>query len=402
MEVKTLVELYDVRPLENVLGVEIFRPGHVIYLCPEQTPKDAERQLRRYFSHRGNPATLQFLYTDTFDTRAILQLFRKILSEHPDAVLDITGGTDDVLFAAGLACAGSETPVVTYSRTKNRFYSIQHALFAQDIPCDITLSVEDCFLMAGGSMRKGRVDNSILSRYLDDFGPFFDVFLQFRPQWDRIVSYIQRISRAREDGSFSLAVQGDYAVKDERGSRLSAPEDALRALEKIRLISGLRIVPEESVSFCFRDPQIRAWLRDVGSVLELYVYKACLESGVFHDVRTSAVVDWNEDEKENAVSNELDVMCTRGIMPVFISCKTCAIRTEALNELAILRDRFGGEMARAAIVTAEPAGAAARNRAAELNIRVIDLKDLQEGSHVQGIRRMMNQAGPEEERGLIP
>ena len=64
------------------------------------------------------------------------------------------------------------------------------------------------------------------------------------------------------------------------------------------------------------------------------------------------------------------------------------IRTEALNELAILRDRFGGEMAQAAIVTAEPAGASARNRAAELNIRVIDLNDLQEGSLGQNISRL--------------
>ena len=96
---------------------------------------------------------------------------------------------------------------------------------------------------------------------------------------------------------------------------------------------------------------------------------ACLDTGLFNDVRTSAVVDWNGDDRDNAVSNELDVMCTRGITPVFISCKTCMIRTEALNELAVLRDRFGGEIARAAIVTAEPAGASARNRAAELNIR---------------------------------
>ena len=398
MEVRTLVELYDVRPLENVLGVEIFRPEHVIYICPEGTPRDAKAQLRRYFSHRGNRASLQFLHVNTFDTRAILRLLRRILSQHPDTVMDITGGTDAVLFAAGLACAETKVPVVTYSRTRNRFYSIQHAFSPRGVPCDLVLSVEDCFLMAGGSMREGRVDNSILFRYLDDFGPFFGVFLKFRPRWDRIVSYIQRVSPTREDGSFSLKAEGNYTVKGEHGARLDAPEDALQALEQIGLISGLRIVPEESVSFRFRDPRVRAWLRDVGSVLELYVYKACLDSGIFNDVRTSAVVDWNGNMNDSTVSNELDVMCTRGIMPVFISCKTCMIRTEALNELAILRDRFGGEMARAAIVTAEPAGAAARNRAAELNIRVIDLNDLEEGRLVGSICRMMNQADPESGR----
>ena len=392
MEVKTLVELLDERPLENVLGVEIFRPEEAVYVCPEGTPKYVKKQLRDYFSHRGIETSLRFLHVDVFDAQAILRLFRDILQEYPDAVMDITGGTDAVLFAAGVACAESGIRVVTYSRTKNRYFNIQNAPSVHNVPLDTVFSVGDCFLMAGGLMRRGRVDNGILAGYLDDMNPFFSVFLKHRTKWDKIVTYIQRVSAAREDGSFSLNVQGSYTVKGEHGARLTAPEDALRDLEQIRMIFDLEIVPEESVSFCFRDSQIRTWLRDVGSVLELYVYKACLDSDLFDDVRTSAVVDWNGDEKGPVVSNELDVMCTRGITPVFISCKTCMIRTEALNELAVLRDRFGGEIARAAIVTAEPAGAAVRNRAAELNIRVIDLNDLENGGIGQSIRSLMHRS----------
>ena len=389
MDVRILVELYDKRPLENVLGVEIFRPEKVIYICPEGLPEHARKELGDYFAHRGIGAELRFEPVNVYDTRAVLDLLRSVLGEYPDAVVDITGGTDAVLFAAGIACAGAKVPVVTYSRTQNSFYSIQNAPDMHGYPCGIEFSVEDCFLMAGGSMRQGRVDNGILGRYMKDIDPFFAVFLKYRRQWDRIVTYIQRVSAAREDGSYSLAVQGDYTVKGEMGARLEAPEETLKDLERICLISGLEIAPGEKVSFCFRDPQVRAWLRDVGSVLELYVYKACLDSGLFQDVRTSAVVDWDGDDKDNKVSNELDVMCTKGITPVFISCKTGAIRTEALNELAVLRDRFGGEIARAAIVTAERAGAAARNRAAELNIRIIDLDDLEDGTLAGALESLM-------------
>lgn len=389
MNVRTLVELFDARPLENVLGVEMFRPEQVIYVCPDNTPKYAAEQLESYFAHRGIHASLRFLRVNLFDTRAILCLFRKILEEFPDAVIDITGGTDAVLFAAGTACAGTKIPVITYSRTRNRFYNIQNAPEAHGAPCRVTFTVGDCFRMAGGTMRTGRVDNAALDRYMEDMDPFFSVFMKHRRNWDRMISYIQRISPTGEDGTFPLEVQGAYTVKGERGARLTAPESALQDLEQIRMISELRIDPEESVSFRFRDAQIRAWLRDVGSVLELYVYKACLDSGLFDDVRTSAVVDWRENERSNAVTNELDVMCTQGITPVFISCKTCAIRTEALNELSILKERFGGEIARAAIVSAEPAGASARNRAAELGIRVIDLNDLEAGGIGQSIERLM-------------
>lgn len=50
-------------------------------------------------------------------------------------------------------------------------------------------------------------------------------------------------------------------------------------------------------------------------------------------------------------------------MPFFISCKTCDVKTDALNELAVLRDRFGGQTARAAIGAAERGNARMRNRA---------------------------------------
>ena len=52
-------------------------------------------------------------------------------------------------------------------------------------------------------------------------------------------------------------------------------------------------------------------------------------------------------------------------------------------------DALGGEMARAAIVTAENANAAVRNRAAELRIGVIDLADLTAGAAGERINEMI-------------
>ncbi len=391
MRVQTLIELYDERPLENVLGVEMFRPACVVYICPEAVASDQKihAQLRNYFRYRGLKVELIFLKAQVFDAGSVLELLRKTVLRYPDCALDITGGTDAVLFAAGLLCAESEIPVFTYSRKRHRFYNIQNASFAANLACDVQYSVEDCFLMAGGSMRKGRVDNAILSAYLDDIDPFFQLYLRYRRDWERIVTYLQRVSPTGQDGSFSLEIHGAYTVKGERAARISAPEEALHALETLGFLSDLRIEPEESVSFRFRDAQTRVWLRDVGSVLELYVYKCCLDTGIFQDVYTSAVVDWEAGAVDQAVTNEIDVMCTRGITPVFISCKTCSVKTEALNELAVLRDRFGGQIARAAIVTAERGGNAMRNRASELGIDVIDLNDLSRNCTEKRIRNLM-------------
>ena len=212
---------------------------------------------------------------------------------------------------------------------------------------------------------------------------------QFRRDWPNIISYIQRISPSEYGQIPPLSVVGGYTVKGERGSRNTANEAALRELARIDFIQDLEIIPGQQVSFRFRDLNTRAWLRDVGSALELYAYKACVDSAIFHDVISSAVVRWDEVLGHGSVSNEIDVMAARGVIPLFLSCKACDIKTEALNELAILRDRFGGKGAKAAIVTTEVCNAAARHRAAQLGIAVIDLEELKTGQLVHRLKVIM-------------
>ena len=387
----TLIELYDERAIENILAPDMFRPRRVVYLCPGEIARDRVRQetLAAFFRRRGWEPELIFVETSRFKADRILRQLFDIGERYPDCAIDVTGGSDAALFAAGMFAARKGVPAFTYSRKKNRFYDISGAAFADELPCGLTYSIEDFFLMAGGTLLPGRVDNQILSRYLPDFDPFFDCFLQFRRDWPNIISYIQRISPSEYGQIPPLSVEGGYTVKGEHGSRNTANEDALRELTRIDFIRDLEIEPGQRVSFRFRDLNTRAWLRDVGSVLELYTYKACVDSAIFHDVLSSAVVRWDEVLGHGSVSNEIDVMAARGVIPLFLSCKACDIKTEALNELAILRDRFGGKGAKAAIVTTEVCNAAARHRAAQLGIAVIDLEELKTGQIVHRLKVIM-------------
>ena len=387
----TLIELYDERAIENILAPDMFRPQRIIYLCPSEVAQAQllQEKIRDFFLRRGWEPELIFLETSLFKADRILRQLLTIYEKYPDCALDITGGSDAALFAAGMFTAQTGVPAFTYSRKKNRFYDICGASFADNLPCSLSYSVEDFFLMAGGTLLPGRVDNTILEQYLEDFDPFFACFLRFRRDWSDIISYIQRVSPAEYGQTPPLFIQGKYTVKGERGARNSANEDALRELARIDFIRELTVAPGQSVSFRFRDLNTRAWLRDVGSVLELYVYKACLDADIFNDVISSAVVRWDEVLGHGSVSNEIDVMAARGVIPLFLSCKACDIKTEALNELAILRDRFGGKGAKAAIVTTEPCNAAARHRAAQLGIAVIDLEELKGGQLVHRLKVIM-------------
>ena len=387
----TLIELYDERAIENILAPDMFRPERIVYLCPAELSQDRKRQekMRSFFLRRVWDPELLFMESSLFIADRILRQLQAIYEKYPDCAVDVTGGSDAALFAAGMFSCKTGTPAFTYSRKQNRFYDISGAVFADNVTCTLSYSVEEFFLMAGGTLLPGRVDNTILSKYLSDFDPFFECFLRFRRDWTDIISYIQRVSPSEYGQEPSLYIQGKYAVKGDHGSRNTANEDALRELVRIGFIKDLKIVRGESVSFRFRDSNVRTWLRDVGSVLELYSYKACIDSGIFNDVISSAVVRWDEVLGHGSVSNEVDVMAARGVIPLFISCKACDIKTEALNELAILRDRFGGKGAKAAIVTTEPCNAAARHRAAQLGIAVIDLEELKSGQMAQRLKVIM-------------
>ena len=387
----TLIELYDERAIENILAPDMFRPKRIIYLCPAEIAQNRSRQesVRAFFRRRGWEPEVLFMEASLFKADRILRQLLHIGQTYPDCALDVTGGSDAALFAAGMFTAKTGAPAFTYSRKKNCFYDISGAEFADDLVCTLSYSVEEFFMMAGGTLLPGRVDNSVLSKYLDDFEPFFDCFQRFRRKWANIISYMQRISQVEEDQIPPMGVQGKYTVKGERGSKISANEAALREFSRIGFIKELDIVSGESVSFRFRDENVRSWLRDVGSVLELYTYKACLDAGIFNDVISSAIVRWDDVVGHGSVSNEIDAMAARGVTPLFISCKACDIKTEALNELAILRDRFGGAGAKAAIVTTEFCSAAARHRAAQLGITVIDWEELKSGQIVDRLKVIM-------------
>lgn len=391
---ETLIELYDERAIENVLGPETFKPKRVIYLCAEEVANDQNIHeiYNRFYKKHGLDIEIDFVKSNIYKSDKILRQFEYIYASHPDCCLDVTGGNDATLVAAGMFCQKTGVPTFTYSRKKNQFYDICNAAFANELTCNLSYTVEDFFLMTGGTMRKGRVDNMQLTKYINLFDPMFKVFLKYKNDWVDTITFFTRISQNSKDERIKLSVRGSMEQKGDRGRRVRANKYLLKDLEEIGLLFNLEFKNDNTVSFMFRDEQVRAWLRDVGSALELYMYKACIDADIFGDVISSAIVDWDGMRGHETVSNEIDVVAARGIIPMFISCKACEVKTEALNELAILRDRFGGKGAKAAIVTTEFCTAAARHRAAQLQIAVIDIEELENDNICDRLKTIMKVA----------
>ena len=381
----TLIELYDTSPIRNVLSTIMFRPKEMILVCPPEVAEDPEnkRSLKQFFKYLDVDVKLTLVPVTMLDATKTARVLLEILESHKDCAIDISGGTDAALFAAGYV--SGETPVFTYSTRKNTFFEILNAPFARNLPCDVRLDVRACLMMAGGTLLPGRGDSQALTGMFDRIDKLFDIYTRFRNGWNWQISYIQKISSS-EPGN--LLAEGPLA--ETAGNKdVEADPEFLDALAKAGMILDLAY-SENEVRFRFPDETVRFWLRDIGSVLELQVFRACHAAGCFDDVVLSAVVNWHGEKiQRDSVTNEIDVMAVRGIQPVFISCKTCEVHTEALNELAILRDRFGGKFSRAILITSgmtTKTRETMRSRAAKLHIELVEWEDLNLERLVQRLR----------------
>ena len=93
----------------------------------------------------------------------------------------------------------------------------------------------------------------------------------------------------------------------------------------------------DPVSFSFCSPEIKRLLTNEGNVLELFAYYRAIASGAFDDVKTNCVVSWN-----GSLTNEFDIIATRGFNTYIFECKACETLTQDMyHKLFALAYQFG-------------------------------------------------------------
>ena len=379
----TIIEIYDKEPLLNVLAPSVIRPARVIYIGARPiTGKRLKKKLVRYFALRS-PETYAYFYpVNIYDCEDVQRVLSDVLERYPDAAVDITGGSSTLAFAVGIFCSAHNVPVFAYHHKENSFCNVYHCEELDGVPCDPQFTVEEVLAMAGGMfLRHGHVaTKDIDAQFLDDIGVVFSLCYREQGRWNHFVQYLQMITGRSER---SLSVAAPLAVMNNAGKMRYCDVELLEQLEENGLVYSLS-VDESSVSFRFRNHVVRQCLIDTGVWLELYVYKEAVECGCFDDVQISVVVDWNgvANEPINTI-NEIDVVLTRGITPVFISCKYSVPSTTALNEIKTLTDLFGGGYARGVLVTLSDLAEispATYQRAEDMNIDIIQDEDFERGN----------------------
>ena len=380
--IKTLIELYDKQPMENILGACIFSPAMVVYICDARdSSMRKEMAVERLFKRRKMKTKARFYYIDTSNPEMIWRTFEAVVRDYPDCVFDCTGGKDLVLLQAGLYCREKNVPAYYIDPVRGKFVNVIGCEYLREYYAMPHFSAEDLLAIAGAQLvGYGHYNPGELT---DDFEA--DVFRVWPivcrnpAAWGRLVAFFQAVSGGAEH---QLVMDAPHVVHVNRQSTVYYQPALLHELEEAGILSDLQIMAHR-VRFTYKNIMIKNCLQNHGIWLELYAYYSALRCGCYDDVRTSVVVDWdNARGTDRSTRNEIDVLMVKGIQSVFVSCKMGAPTPLALSEIKILSQKFGGENTKTIVLTASDVYERERSllqRARDLDIILIDQSTLKKG-----------------------
>lgn len=100
------------------------------------------------------------------------------------------------------------------------------------------------------------------------------------------------------------------------------------------------------IKFVYQNRATKECLMKEGNILEAYVYYTIWKNVFVDDVQLNTAFTWDAESSQEAlvrgaITNEIDLVCTKNMQTYFISCKQSMPKTEYLQEIKYFADYFG-------------------------------------------------------------
>lgn len=370
---QTIIELFDKEPIRNILAATLLKPERVVFLGQKDMDKD---RILNFFHHMKLNVEVEFIYVEP-NMEYIFQTLEGLYKKYPDSSINITGGSNLELIAAGRISQKYDMPLFYYNAEKNVFINIRNSSQIETRECRVQFDVEDFFVMAGASLNgHGHISiENMTQETMQDISSLWSIFIENTYNWRNFINYFQTLT---SEASKTLSKNSSSLEETIFTNKLFVKE-MLKRLYGEGLVKNLTIKGSK-INFTYKNYIIKKSINDVGTILELFIYMTANKMNYFDSIEISAILDWNGiNEEIYNVQNEIDVVLTKGIHPIFISCKSGKPTAKDLGELHTLVEKFGGEHARGIIATTtnfSGFSTAIYKRALDLGLYVIEKDDI--------------------------
>ena len=378
IKMKTIVEIYDTKPIENVTASLALKPDKLILLCHNKPDDKEVHNIKRFFSAVMKDLEIIFKVLSSLDSDHITKELEEIVTNNEDAAFELTGGYEPVKIWASKFCLEKNIPCFYLDyKEKNPLIQLNSMHVGEFRMPHLSI---DQILLLNGCQKKhfGHVQLDMNNKgQVSDLLKIVDFALNNRPAWKNIIRYFQHVTKDKKN---TLYISSKYKIKSTKNSEVFASPKIMEYLDNKELISiNKKLTTPDLIHFKFKSETVKELLKSDGFWLEFYTYYMAYMLNYFDDIAMSSIIDWIPDSEDyRDPINEIDVILVKGIKPVFISCKTSVPSVFDLYEIKSLTEKFGGSIAKAALVTSSDLSynQSFFVRARELNVALIDKSSL--------------------------
>lgn len=371
---RILIEFYSEKTPENLISIlnEQFSSVFFLYSSESAVPSPRRKAALSALVKKLMNFPAEFREVAPLCIDHALQALNSLWNKENEYLIDITGGDEAFIAAAGIFCQQNKGNVTLHQ------YDIQSGekLFSYPDP----EKREDCFphyVSVPDLLTLNGTAPLSAPSYVFTRGALKAEILRL---WNAVKS-------CPKDWNRFCALSGCSDGKDQgitkkvlaTGSDISAYRSISARLKSIGVLRDERkrsSKGRECMEFMLDVPEEAKFLYDkAGNILEMYCALCAHESGLFHDIRVGVMMDWDGSISKNRTAdpyNEVDLILMRENLPVVISCKNTAPKNDYLYEVMIMAKHYGGYYATPALFTSGKATESLRKRASEMGIVLID------------------------------
>lgn len=363
----TLIECFDRSVNANIVSCLHLRPKKVIFLGDNENMNDAIGRYRTFFAGRKMSVTLKPQPVRMNHMDDIAETLERIVRQEAPCVIDVTGGDERLLMAVGILLS-KLTPELRKQVSIQKFD--KETGLAQDCDGDgkvlqgypINITAKELLRLHYGRPSTSSPPLDTMYR-AKDLESLWKIACDPEDHWNyRMTALIFVESKVHRDnkkqGKIILTDDILAPIRSHHSDTWKRAKALLDTFLNEGIIQGT--VRDDRLDYRYTSPLYRYCTEKQGNILEaktLLEAREVLDNGksYFHDCLMSVNIDWENPSRKSDnnlpdTRNEIDLILTRGLVPLFISCKNGETDENELYKLNSVATHFGGPDAKKMLV----------------------------------------------------
>ena len=358
----TLIELFDGEHMDNIVACLRLQPEEVFFLGDEEQMRPLLQRYRVLLDRKGIQTKISPKDVELNDIQSVTRTLMGILESREDCVIDITGGDERLVMAAGAAMA--LLPPEKQEKVAVRRFRMpggeEEDLDGDDkaLPSHtIALTAGELIALHGGTIYPTTMQPPASCTPADV--DFLWEMLKVDPRgWNKLISIFRELEKPFNKERTEFYIRRDAQDFQKKWATL---EPLFKKLRNRKVIED--IGRDGECRYRYKDKLVQHCLLKEGNLLEvktLLEARAMREKGLpyFDDCMMSVNIDWDgqvsKDPKMfSGTHNEIDVILTKGMKALFVSCKNGDVGDGEMYKLCSVAEEFGSSYARKMLMVAE-------------------------------------------------